>query len=300
MRARSLMWAWLLLLGLVLAPAAWADAALWREVEALRNDGAYTDASAFRRAQVRALVADLVRSLPAGSIPAGAKRRAAEAGLRLEETEGWIVLGSQPDQADGFFALRRGTGGPPLVLQAPHAWYDKGTGPLACALFEGGVGRALLVNTAQRNSPSRGDLSVDSETRGADVAHRPESVYQAATLGVADALSDPLVVQLHGFGGGHGAFSAVLSEGAAIQPASDLQMARAALAPLLTRWGGLATGAEVPELSGRGNVQSQALSGHARFLHLELSLDARTALLADPALAAELGRTLARLAERRP
>ncbi|MFH1466612.1 MAG: hypothetical protein ABIO70_19660 [Pseudomonadota bacterium] len=300
MRARSLMLSWLLLLGLVLAPAVWADAALWGEVQSLRHDGAYADASAWRRAQVRALVADLVRSLPSGQLPAGAARRAAEAGLHLEEAEGWIVLSSLPEQADGFFVLRKGAGLPPLVLEAPHAWFDLKTGPLACALFEQGFGRALLVNTAQRKSASQGDLSADAGALGADVAHRPESIYQAATLGVADALNDPLVVQLHGFGDDHGAWAAVLSEGAAIQPASDLAMGVAALGPLLTRWGGVATGAEVPELAARTNAQSKALSGHARFLHVELSLAARNGLLSDPALLAELGRALQRTAERRP
>jgi hypothetical protein len=77
-------------------------------------------------------------------------------------------------------------------------------------------------------------------------------------------------------------------------------MARAVLAPLLTRWGGVATGAEVPDLAARSNVQSQALSGQARFLHIELSLDARAALLSDPALTAEFGRALVRIAERQP
>jgi hypothetical protein len=277
-----------------------AEEALWRAVEALRHDGAYRDASAWRRAQVRALTGDLVRGLDSGVVPEGAIRRAADADLRLHAAEAWVLLTSLPENADGFIAVHRGPGGPPLILEAPHAWYDRGTGRLACMLFEGGVGRALLVNTAHRESPSQGDLSGGTQDLGSDVAHRPASVFQAATLGAADALNDPLVVQIHGFSAEHGSWAAVVSEGPTLSPARHLAQAQASLAPLLARWGPVATGDQVPALAARTNSQGKALAGQARFLHVELSAEVRAALLADPDLRERFGHTLAHLAERRP
>jgi len=301
MRSPPLAIRWGALVALLLAASpAVADDALWRAVEGLRRDGAYSDASAWRRAQVRTLTTDLLRGLASGSVPEGAARRAAAAGLELRDGPAWVLLASRPESADGLFALRRGPGGPPLVIQAPHAWYDRGTGPLACALFEAGYGRALLVNTAHRQSPSQGDASGGAGDPGSDVAHRPESAFQAATLGAVDALNDPLVVQIHGFGPDHGAWSAVLSEGPSLSPARGLKEAQAAFSAIFARFGPVATGTEVGALAARTNAQGKALAGHARFLHVELSADVRAALLADPGLRADLGRTLARLAERQP
>ncbi len=293
MRARAL----ILSLLLLASPAAWAEA-LWTEVQQLRNDQGYADASAWRRAQLRAVVADLTRSAATGVVPASARRRVEAAGMMLREGDDWIIVSSRPDQADGFYVIRKGGAGPALVLEAPHAWFDLDTGRLACALFEAGYGRALLINTAQRNAPSQGDLAAHAGQLGADVAHRAESAFQAATLGVVDALSDPLVVQLHGMGGSHGAWSAVVSEGSTFQPASWVTLAEDELDPVLGRWGAIASGEEVPDLAGRTNVQSRALTGTARFLHVELALAPRRALVADDALLNQLGAALDDLAER--
>jgi hypothetical protein len=297
-RAHALSLALVALLGLV--PAASAVEPLWPQVEGIRNDQAYSDASAWRRAQIRSVVADLVRGAATDSLPASAQRRAQAAGLDLRVDASWIVLSSTPDKADGFYVIRRGGQVQPLVIEAPHAWHDLETGRLSCALFEAGYGRALLVNTAQRYSPSQGDASAHVGDLGADVAHRPESVYQAVTLGVVDALNDPLVVQIHGFGSKHGSHAAVLSEGAAFQPQGQLQAALDQLETVLGQFGSLSTGEEVPDLAARNNVQSQAISGSARFLHMELSLAARRKLVADPALRAQLGETLEDLTERSP
>ncbi len=295
MRAHALILP-LLLLGLV--PTALGTPDLWSQADQLRNDQGYSDASAWRRALVRAVMADVVRGAASGSIPASAERRAEAAGLTLSEHDGWVLLSSEPGAADGFYAIREGGDPAPLVLEAPHAWYDIDTGKLGCALFEAGYGRALLLNSAQRHAASQGDASASSGDHGADVAHRAESVYQAATLGVVDALRDPLVVQLHGFGSSHGAWSAILSEGATFQPPDELDATRAALEPILSRFGPIGTGDDVPELSAQTNVQSQAITGQGRFLHLELSLTARRALVAEPELRSQLAQALTQLAER--
>ena len=298
MRARALTLAALAML--CLAPAALAATGLWQQVEQLRNDQGYSDASAWQRAQVRAVVADVVRGATTGAVPASAARRAEAAGLVLRDHDTWIELSSRPDRADGFYAIRKAGDVPALVLEAPHAWYDLDTGKLACALFEAGYGRALLLNTAQRHAPSQGDATAHADGLGADVAHRAESVFQAATLGVVDALSDPLVVQVHGFGSGHGSYGAVLSEGSTFQASSQLAAATVALEPVLGSYGAVVTGEEVPELSARTNVQSQAITGQGRFLHMELSLSARRGMVGDQGELEGLGAALSSLAERSP
>ncbi len=298
MRAHALIIPLLVLLGLT--PAAFGAASLWPQVDQLRNDHGYSDASAWRRAQVRAVMADVVRGASTGTIPASAQRRAEAAGLVLREEESWVVISSKPELADGFYVVRKGAVAAPLVIQAPHAWFDLDTGKLACALFEAGYGRVLLLNSAQRHAPSQGDASAHAGQLGADVAHRAESVFQAATLGVVDALNDPLVVQIHGFGTDHGAYAAVLSEGATFQPDSQLQAARQVLQPVLDSFGSLGTGDDVPELAARTNAQAQAITGQARFLHIELSLPARRVLVADLQRRAALGQALTQLAERAP
>ncbi len=294
MRARALILA--LLLILAAAPPAFGSSSLWSEVEQARNDPAYADASAWRRAQVRALVADLVRGANAGVLPSSARRRAEAAGLSLEDRGAWVVLRSLPEAADGYYLFRKGSDAGPLVLQAPHAWYDLNTGRIACALFEAGHGRALLLNTAHRKSSPVGNSEGEI---GADVAHRPGSVFQAVHLGVADAIQDGLVVQLHGFGPQHGEHAAVVSEGASTPPPGHVSRAIEALEPLLGRYGPITTGEEQPNLAGRSNAQSQALEGQARFLHLELSLEARRGLVSSAELQQQLGTTLTELARRR-
>lgn len=296
MRAFALTIALLALL--CVAPTAMGATGLWQQVDQLRNDQGYSDASAWQRAQVRAVVADVVRGAATGAVPASAQRRAEAAGLVLREHDGWVELSSRPERADGFYAIRKGGDAPALVIEAPHAWYDLDTGKLACALFEAGYGRALLLNTAQRHAAPQGDVAAHADGLGADVAHRAESVFQAATLGVVDALEDPLVVQLHGFGSSHGSYGAVLSEGSTFQASAQLTAALGAFEPLLGAYGGVVSGKEVPELSARTNVQSQAITGRGRFLHMELCLAARRSILGDRALLDRVGQALTSLAVR--
>ncbi len=289
------------LLGLLLPSTLQADTGLWQQVQAMRDDQAYSDASAWRRAQVRAVIADLVRSASSGTISDTLRRRIEAAGLQLEEHGSLLVVQGAREHADGFYAIRMGSELPPLVLQAPHAWHDKHTGQLACSLFEQGFGRVLLLNSAHRNSSSHGDISAhDSEVGGADVAHRAESIFQAATLGAADALEDPLVLQLHGFASSHGHYSAVVSDGATLQPHAVLEQSVQSLRAHLGAYGPIATGEQVPDLAGTTNVQSRALTGMARFLHIEMSLPVRVALLANPMQLEQVGHTLQRLTEREP
>lgn len=277
-------------------PLARASVGLWNTLETLRNDGAYSDAVPYRRASIRLLAARLVSTAATGTIPSDAGSRATEQDLVLENRPPLVLLHSRLERADGLYAVRLGENVPPLVLQAPHAWYDLNSGRIVAALFEEGAGRALCMNSAHRFKGAE-DPPTDSSS-DADVAHRPDSVFQAVTLGFTDGLVDPLVVQIHGFGSAYQGMAAVVSDGSTLQPSREVLTAATALRSLLGPFGVVYTGKDVPELAGTGNAQGRALSGTARFLHVELSYTVRRTLLSDGDLRARLGATLAALAAR--
>ncbi len=56
----------------------------------------------------------------------------------------------------------------PLIVEAPHTFFDRGTLPVALAIFEAQRARALILNTSHRygGRPNPRDASVDDE--GAD------------------------------------------------------------------------------------------------------------------------------------
>ncbi len=290
-----------MLLSLPICP--WVGGAeLWQRIQAVRSDGSYADATAQQRLETRRLFGDLVAWAAAGSIPDGVEVRARSLGLTMERAGDVVVLSPRGEgsRADGVFAVRIGTDVPNLILQAPHSWSDMYTGQLGATLFEDGLARAAFFNNAHRNSPSAGDLAPRGSTGTSDLAHRPFSIFQAATLGAVDGLDAPLVVQIHGFGSSHGSFSAVVSRGASWQPAVELARAMELLEAVLTSFGPVTDGDIVPELAGVTNAQGRAIAMQARFLHLELCHDARIAMIDDTALRAQFGDALVTLAEKGP
>lgn len=294
----------LLFLSLLLAgPVPARAAGLWEAVEALRADQGEVAGSPERRAAVRSLMTEIVRSAATGVLPRDIVPRASQVGLRVARHEDLVIVFSPSSRADGFYAIRTGAGIPDLVLQAPHAWYDLNTGRLAVHLFEAGHGRVLCTNTAHRYRGASPE-GLEDPTH-ADVAHRPDSVFQAATLGVVEGLADPLVVQLHGFGSDHRGLAAVVSSGSVLQDPRWVEQATRGLRTLLENdapegGSGVRTGTHVPELAGTTNAQGNALTGRARFLHVELSLPVRRQLLSDASGRSALGDLLDRIAERSP
>jgi len=109
-------------------------------------------------------------------------------------------------------ARRRGAGaylfrlGPPqpeeILLQAPHADYDVGTGDISAQLFfappPGNAPRALFLNTIHRYQVTPGQRERRPGSP-ADVAHNPDHLYAHATEAALTA-GPMLVVQVHGFG----------------------------------------------------------------------------------------------------
>ena len=167
-------------------------------------------------------------------------------------------------------STRFGVGALPaeMVLQAPHPFYDLGTGALVAKIFDEYPVRVACFATANRKRP------------GNDVAHVASTRFQSATQGIVDALAAPVLVQLHGFGSRTTSHDAVLSSGP-LPVKSGVVVRRAKRMASQLGWQ-VATGADVPQLAGRTNLQARLLRGPARFVHVELSRDARKQLMERP------------------
>lgn len=247
----------------------------WEHVEEVRVQDpiAVVPPTASERAALTTLVESLVRAAPRGTFGDKLPAQAHALGLELVVEDDVAVLRDR--RGWGLLALRLGPARP-WVFEAPHPWFDLGTGRLVDQLFRETDARAAVFATVHRRL-----------TDHTDAAHEPEGGFQTLTLAVAEALEEPVVVQIHGFGAGRtGADVVVGGWGArtlAEVLASDLQ------------W--IATdGRAVPSLAGQTNVQVRALAGRAPVAHLELARHIRKALREDPARRQQLWKALQRWA----
>lgn len=231
---------------------------------------------------VRALAQELTRAALIGEAAPSRKAHARARKLDLELTDArdaagplWVLREAGARRAgDGFFIWRpRGVA---LCVQAPHTFFDEGTGDIALAVFAETKALALFVNTVHRYAP----VAAGVADGAADVAHAPSSLFHAATRGLL-AARPMTVVQLHGFGPRDhlpADASAVVSDGvpkrAADAPAARLR------ANLQKELPGrvLLYGVDAQELGATTNVQGKAVRGAgASFLHVEMSQQVRSA-----------------------
>lgn len=242
----------------------------------------YVTPSALERTAFRTLVATL---LTPGLDREQAAVRARSLGYRLIEVPEMrkaLLLAELPThrRGGGAYLFRLDSRSTTLV-QAPHTFFDEGTLPLSCDLFQRAKAAALFIDTAHRFKAAEVD---EHGAYPADVAHAADSLYQAATEGALQALSPVTVVQLHGFGPRESGAAVVLSAGTS-QPDSRLPTrARERLAPLVAgpvvRFPD-----ECQELGATSNVQGAIVrAAGGRFLHIEMSAVLRQSLLSDPAL----------------
>jgi hypothetical protein len=180
----------------------------------------------------------------------------------------------------GAYLFRRGAESR-LVVQAPHTFFDEGTLPLACELFGRARALALFVDTAHRYKAAEADENAEYP---ADVAHAPRSQFQAATMGVLTVLPNATIVQLHGFAQRDSGASAVLSSGVARGGDPLVHRAAGTLADVVGE-GVLRFPEDTDDLGATKNVQGHAVrAAGGRFLHVEMSAELRSSLLADPHL----------------
>ena len=218
----------------------------------------------------------------------------------------WALLEGKPRGAGAYiFRVAPKDDKPVVLLEAPHNYYDMGTGRLAVELFfmqRTRRPRALFTNTIHRYQLAPGDKK-KRKFNPADVAHNPEHAYTVATEAFAIAAGNVRVIQLHGFGaridddddgdGDASNITMVVSAGDAAK-SSDLSnaiysYARKAFGENVKRFP-----EETKVLGATTNVQGRMLKklGKGEFVHVEMSSDLRKELAGSATRRQELGTVL--------
>jgi hypothetical protein len=117
---------------------------------------------------------------------------------------------SEPTRGRARWALRLDDEAAPLVVEAPHPFYDLETRRESIAIFERVGARALLVagthrcaNTDASNCSGRTGTCTESDDeiryRTSDMAHNVETGFQAAHVAITDQFVTSIAVSVHGF-----------------------------------------------------------------------------------------------------
>ncbi|WP_437302408.1 hypothetical protein [Sorangium sp. So ce388] len=93
---------------------------------------------------------------------------AAPPGFALRPVPGrdlWVLSDDGPRRRGAAVVVLRAGPAAPLVVEAPHTFFDRGTLPIALAVFQAQRARALIVNTSHRYGglPKPGDAVGDDE-----------------------------------------------------------------------------------------------------------------------------------------
>jgi hypothetical protein len=187
-----------------------------------------------------------------------------------------------------------------VILQAPHSFHDEGTGRLATAMFfDQQVPKAerpwaLFVNNAHRYLDENGRTK-SKDYNPSDACHSTEHLFNDATEGMAGM--GPLVVyQIHGFDSDRVKAEMIVSSG---HPLGSTKASAAVADRLDTAYGAQSyTVIRFPEETKRfgatRNMQARILLAKEdnEFVHIEISAEARHAILKDPRLIGTLAKTL--------
>lgn len=253
---------------------------------------AYAPASAEQATALRELIGRMM-----GGRLAGLAAAAEAAGYAVE---GWEIGGerfvaaverSDGRRGGGAFVVRVGSTSP-VILQAPHAFFDLGTERIAVELMfaERGWPRALFVNTVHRYLGADG-VKRRAADAPADPCHREEHLFAVATAAAVEQVPGAEVVQLHGFGddpddGDGPAFAAIVSGGAATPTPRSRAVAERLRAELGVKIGLYPV--DTDRLGATTNVQGRAIRAYnertgaaATFVHVELAASLRQQLRAD-------------------
>jgi hypothetical protein len=272
----------------LLSGTAWGSDVLWQQVQNARRDGPVADVNASTQHSARVFFRELAQETANNRLSPQTRSRATALGLHLRTEDDRVLLWGR-DEPHGLYVFRLGPARE-ILLQAPHSFYDLGSGAIQSRLFEELPVRAAFFNSAHRYG-GPGLKKEERLTPSPDLAHRPHTLFQAATLGLSEALNDLVVIQLHGFRSRQGE-SVVITAGSALQPTQIERSLHHRLQSVFGEIGPVVTGAARPELAATGNLQGQILSSQSAFLHLELSKPAREKLLADASLMAALGQSI--------
>jgi len=275
-----------LLISQLLAQA--SPSSVWEKVQNARRDSPIEVLSMADQHQSKAFFRDILLEAQKGQINQSLRTRASTLGLHLRIEDDFAYLWDRTGSA-GLYVVRLGQA-ENIILQAPHSFFDLGTGRLVSLLLEQGPYRAAFFNTTHRY----GQAGLTPEERPEtppDLAHLATTHFQAATLGASEAFTNLSVVQLHGFRSREGE-SAVVTSGSALQPAGFLASFRTGLSDLMEDIGPVLNAKHRPELAAKRNVQGRLLSSRSVFLHVELSKPARDKLNSNATLLEDLSQLI--------
>ena len=215
---------------------------------------------------------------------------------RLGESGSVWLLGEQPSRKRGAgLVLLRPSAAEPIIVEAPHTFFEPETLRLAVIVFRELGARALLVNTAHRggigNDAARAKLARSGDSPS-DVAHNKDSHFAAAHRALVALDPKLTTLQLHGFRddavpGTDLVLSAARSEARVLPMAESL---RQLLGDVVRTYPD-----QVKTLGGTTNVEA-ALSRELKsaFFHIEMSASLRKQLLADRAFSKKFAAALGR------
>lgn len=276
----------------------------------------FADTSSIEHEAIAKLIPRMLEGAQAASPPdpRAWQADAAAAGLQIEvwklDGRTYWALVEPSDRVRGVgayvFRVAPPEAGPMILLQAPHEFFDLGTGRIAAELFfdppRGATARprALFTNTIHRYQLAPGNKQ-KRRHNPADVAHNPQHAFSVATEAFASAAGGARVIQIHGFGartddddgGEPGSVAMVVSAGdeAGSSPltAALAQALAGEYGPDVKRFP-----EDVRFLGATTNVQGRLLRRieGSEFVHLEMSSELRKKLRASAQLRRRLGEIL--------
>lgn len=256
----------------------------------------------FRESNVAELAAlrQLVVALTNGAAPraVGLARAAGYQLCRSLEADPVVLLLPQASDGRAPVIVRSGSARP-LLVEAPHPFFEAGTLDQAEAIFERLEARAMLVAGAHRCAspaplPCLGSTAVcqrrPAPFRSSDAGHAPASTFQVLHEALSELYPSAWALSLHGMSG----VGLIVSNGSTLPVARDSPVALLAEA-LKSTYADLPistcneyAGGEIETLlCGTTNAQGRYSNGVAdvcselavrasdRFLHLEQSVAAR-------------------------
>ncbi|WP_437331573.1 hypothetical protein [Sorangium sp. So ce394] len=136
---------------------------------------------------------------------------AAPPGFALRAVPGrdlWVLSEDDSRRRGAAAVVLRTGAAAPLIVEAPHTFFDQGTLPIALAIFEAQRARALIVNTSHRygGGPKPSNAVGDDEGEGTGGASADEAAAetQATGDGARTAGSGRAGSGVTGAGGGDG------------------------------------------------------------------------------------------------
>lgn len=200
----------------------------------------------------------------------------------------WVLREGEEEKFGRGIAVIRRSDSVPLMLQAPHSFFDLDTDEIALSLFLTSGCRVCFWNSVHR--------------RVADLADEENSMLNALTAAFAERYPHGRTVQLHGFyddprqprfGRPVGL---IISQGTD-EPTSEFLMLAHAVRRECVPFETAVYPVDVRQLGGTLNQQRAVLlaEGNENFLHLEMSRSFRSAVLEDGDLRRRLGSVLSNL-----